>query len=94
MNSLKLLTWNATGLISSSSHLCDSLKNHDIDFCGISEHYLYPQNVHFINSLISDYRTHVVCDRDLLLPSNRRVGKGGVAILWHKRHDSYVVPLT
>ena len=66
MNSLKLFTWNATGLISSSSYLCDSLRNHDIDFCGLSEHYLFPQNVRFIDSLISDYRTHVVCDRDLL----------------------------
>ena len=76
MNSLKLLTWNATGLISSSSYLCDSLKNHDIDFCGISEHYI----------------THVVCDRDLLLQvieGSEKVGlqyyctNGMIVMLFH-----------
>ena len=34
-----------------------------------------------------------MCDNDLLMPSNRRVGKGGVAILWHKSLDHHVTPL-
>ena len=37
---------------------------------------------------------HAVSDFDLKRPSRRRVGKGGVAILWHKKYDNYVIPLS
>ena len=29
-----------------------------------------------------------MADGDLKSPSNRRVGKGGVAILWHRKHHN------
>lgn len=90
---IKLATWNATGIISSASYLCDLLNDRAVDVCGISEHFLYPNNVHFLSTLNSDYRFHVTCDRDLKLPGARRVGKGGVCLTWHKRYDNYIVPL-
>ena len=90
---MNIMSWNVTGLMSSSSYLCDTLTKNNIDFCGISEHFLYPHNMHFIDTLSSEYRSHCICDRDLMTPGNRRVGKGGVAIMWHKRWDSCVTPL-
>jgi len=62
---LNIMTWNATGLISSASYLCHALKDNAVDICGISEHFLFPNNVHFLDILISDYCYHVSCDKDL-----------------------------
>ena len=45
---LNIMPWNATGLISSASYLCDALKDKVVDICGISEHFLFPNNVHFL----------------------------------------------
>ena len=33
-------------------------------------------------------------DKDLLLPSSRRVGKGGVCLLWHKKLNNLITPIT
>lgn len=90
---LTLCTWNATGIISSSSYLCNLLKDKSVDICGVSEHFLYPSNVHFLSTLNSDYNYHVACDKDLSLPGPRRVGKGGIFLMWHKKLDNYIVPL-
>ena len=59
---LNIRSWNATGIMSSSSYLCKTLSRSFKFFC-------------------------------LRLPGRRRVGKGGVAILWHKRHNGNIVPL-
>ena len=37
--------------------------------------------------------TAIVWDNDLLLNSNRRIGKGGVAILWRGSLSNYISPL-
>ena len=34
-----------------------------------------------------------VSDTDLSLYSKRRIGKGGVALMWHITHDKFVSPL-
>ena len=47
---LNIMTWNATGFISSASYLCDALKDNAVDICGISEHFLFPNNVHFLDT--------------------------------------------
>ena len=75
-NSLKVITWNVTGVMSSASYLCDILTQGEIDICGISEHWLLPSNKHFLGCLSSDYNDHAVCDIDLTLlgPSTRNVG--------------------
>ena len=94
MNMLNILTWNATGIMSSASYLCESLRVHKIDICGISGRWLYDKGLHFMSQLSNSYNCHAVADFDLKRPSNRRVGKGGVAILWHKRFDKFVFPLS
>ena len=88
------LTWNATGIMSSASYLCECLKQKNIDICGISEHWLYEKDLQFMKQIDNSYMCHAVSDFDLKRPSRRRVGKGGVAILWHKKYDNYVIPLS
>ena len=90
---LRILTWNATGIMSSSSYLCQALYKKNIDICGIAEHWLYEKDLHFLNQIHSNYHCHAVSDFSLCFPGRRRVGKGGVAILWHKKHNVNIVPL-
>ena len=91
---LNLLSWNASGLMSSSAYLCDVLKKRNIDFCGISEHWLRKSDLHFFNHLDSNYDSHVVNDRDLEIPGSCYVRKGGVAIMWKRQYSSRVAPLS
>ncbi|MCG8048788.1 MAG: reverse transcriptase family protein [Candidatus Thiodiazotropha taylori] len=80
--------------MSSATYLCDCLYHKNIDICGISEHWLYEKDLHFLNQIDNSYNYHAVADFDLKRPSKRRVGKGGVAILWHRRFDSFMYPLS
>ena len=41
----------------------------------------------------SNYRSHADSDVSLNFPGRRRVGKGGVAVLWHKKHDQNIAQL-
>ena len=86
--------WNATGIMSSSSYLSDCLSFKNIDICGLSEHWLYEKDLIFLNEINSNYMCHAVSDFDLMIPGHRRVGKGGVALLWHKKLNSRVTPLS
>ena len=81
LENFNLMTWNVTGIISSSSYLVELLNNNAIDICGISEHWLYEKNLYFLESLDNNYKSYAVSDFDLKRASNRKVGKGGVAIL-------------
>lgn len=90
---LNILCWNATGIMSSSTYLCDVLTRKAIDICGISEHWLYEKDLNFLNEIDNNYRSHAVSDAALHFQGRRRVGKGGVAILWHKRHDQNIAPV-
>jgi len=85
-NELRVITWNVTGLMSSASYLSDILTEGDIDVCGLSEHWLTPNNLFFMDSISSDFDYFGKCDN-----SNR--SKGGVAIMWNKRLSHRVVPI-
>lgn len=87
---LKLLSWNASGMMSSASYLGSILHKKNIDICGISEHWLYNRNIHFLQSVSSRYRYFAAADRDLDKPSRRKVGKGGVALFWRQELDRFV----
>lgn len=47
MSCLNIASWNATGIMSSASYASALLKKKDVHFFGISEHWLYHQNIHF-----------------------------------------------
>ena len=93
-NKYRFLSWNVTGLMSSSSYLCELLNSRKIDFCGLSEHWLYNHNLHFIDAIDNNYKCHAIADYSLDVPSHRRVGKGGVALMWHINYDRYITPLS
>jgi exonuclease III len=93
VSSVSVATWNATGIMSSSSYLCDLLDSYDIDIIGISEHWLFQYDLHFLDLLHTNYISHSTSDPDLFLPSNRRVGKGGLAFLWKKQLNGRITPL-
>lgn len=87
---LRLMTWNASGIMSSGSYLGRSLKRLDTDICGVSEHWLYQKDLHFLESVNQSYNYFAVSDSDLQKPSRRKVGKGGVALFWKWSIDSRV----
>jgi len=68
-----------TGVMASASYLCDVITQGEIDICGISEHWLSPNNLYFLDTISNDYNYHAVCDNDLYSCKTRKVGKGGVA---------------
>ena len=91
---LNLFSWNASGIMSSSSYLCNSLNKYSIDICGISEHWLSNSNIHFIDAIDNNYKSHIVTESKLSILNSNRIQRGGVALLWHRKHDRYIIPLT
>ena len=90
---LCIASWNATGIMSSTSYISSLLDKKHIHILGISEHWLFNHNLHFLDSINSNYVGFNIADNDLLLNSNRGVGKGGVAILWRSSLSNYISPL-
>jgi exonuclease III len=93
VKALSLLTWNATGIMSSASYLHTILGTRNIDICGIAEHWLYEKDLHFWDSIHRDYKSHAVSDYDLVLPLFRKRAKGGIALLWKRSLDNCVTQL-
>ena len=93
MASLNFRSWNATGIMSSASYVSNLLEKKALHFFGISEHWLYPQNLHFLDTIHRDYTGFGVCDNDLMSISRRKVGKGVAALLWHRALNDIVTPL-
>ena len=87
------MTWNATGVMSSCTYLCNTLNENSIDICGIAEHWLFERDLHFLDSIDNMYCSYAVSDFSLSLPSNRRVGKGGVCILWKRSLSNMITQL-
>jgi len=84
MSVLTLMTWNVTGIMSS---LCYLEKN-TVDICGISQHWLFSQHSYILDSISPNYSVHAVCDSSLNVYNKRKVGKGGVALMWRKHLDT------
>ena len=53
----------------------------------VCRHWLFPSDMHFLNSIHPNYNSLGVCDSDLNAYISRKVGKGGVALLWKKSLD-------
>ena len=54
---LKLVTWNATGVMSSCTYIVDLLTDKNVDILGISEHWLREVDLHFLDQLYSNYKS-------------------------------------
>ena len=93
MSTIIIASWNATGIMSSASYANNFLKKESIQVLGLSEHWLYRHSLHCLQAIHNSSNCFGVCNNALNTPSNRRVGKGGVAILWHRSLDNQVSPL-
>ncbi|XP_060067316.1 uncharacterized protein LOC132547560 [Ylistrum balloti] len=76
--------------MSSASYLHDALQKQDVDICGISEHWLFDENAHLLNSIHPNYLYFAVCDFSTHALSDHKTRKGGVAFLWKKNISSRV----
>lgn len=78
------MTWNATGIMTGIPYLLEQLVTRQISICGISEHWLLEHSSYLLDSVDPNYKSHVtICEHPKII-NNRRIGKGGVAFLWHK----------
>jgi len=59
------IAWNATEIVSSAPYLSRLLKTHDTDICGLSEHWLFRDNLNFMNTICDQYCTYAQCHPDL-----------------------------
>ena len=90
---LHLSSWNATGIMSSASYLSSFLDRNEVHIIGISEHWLFNHNMHFLDSINSEYTGFGIADDSLLFNNSRNIGKGGVALLWHKSMSTCISSL-
>ncbi len=85
--SINITTWNATGIMTGIPYMDKLLREHDVDICGLSEHWLLPENITALDTFNINYKSYSVTAKDNNYFNNKRVGKGGVAFVWHKRID-------
>lgn len=79
-NSLNVTTWNCRGLSSAVTYLQTLADTSDI--ITISEHWLWPFELHILDSILPGYSSHGCSDKRLSDSSSISRGCGGVAILW------------
>ena len=64
-----------------------------ITICGLSVHWLLPNNAAVLDSMDQNYNCYTVSCSSASSFNGRTLGKGGVALLWHKSIDQYVQTL-
>ena len=79
--------------MSSASYLSSFLDRNEVHIIGLSEHWLFNHNMHFLESINSEYTGFGIADNSLILNKSRNIGKGGVALLWHRSMSSFISPL-
>ena len=87
---LRILSWNATGIMTGIPYLTEELNNRNISICGISEHMLLPRNAHILGRIDKNYHAHTVTSSYVNSLNGQLIGKGGASILWHKSLDNFV----
>ena len=78
---INIMTWDVTSVLTGIPYLDFELKRNNIDICGLSEHWLLPENAYLLNTFHGDYISHVVINRDVQTSDSRRIGKKGVGLL-------------
>ena len=87
---LNVTSWNCRGLSSAVLYLQVLADKSDI--ISISEHWLWPFELHTLNSILPGYSSYGCSDKRLSESSTLSRGCGGVAILW--RSSLSVSPVT
>ena len=90
---LKIMSWNATGIMTSIPYLLNELKNKNINICGVSEHWLLNHNAYILETINTEFHAHVITCSNPKSLNGRLYGKGGVALMWHKSLSSVMEPI-
>ena len=80
--SLSIVAWNCRGLSTGLPYLEYLADQHDILI--VSEHWLWPFELHEFSTLHPDYSGFAVADNRLTPTSNLQGGCGGIGIAWRK----------
>lgn len=83
-NSIRIVTWNVRGIMSSAASLSNLLDEENIDFAFITEHKLFDHSKYFLRSLNTKYDEITACNQDFNIHGTLRCGKGGVSIIYKK----------
>ncbi len=89
---LKITSWNCRGLASSIPYL-NSLISEGSDIIVISEHWLWPFELHRLNEIHPDFTGYGQADARLTSCSDGR-GLGGIGVIWRRDLDVSVVHAT
>ena len=92
-NVLSKMSWNSTGVMTGIPYLCDLLGKETFKICGLSEHWLLPHNVNILSSIDKNYSSLAKTCRNPHVLNGRLMGKGGVALLWHKSLNKVIEPV-
>jgi exonuclease III len=90
---IKIACYNARGVMPSCRYIGDLLSRKRVDILCISEHWLFPEMLSFLDSIHIDYTGYGVSCKDLDPIASHRRGKGGVAILFKKSIQHMVTSL-
>lgn len=82
MSSLSFICWNCSGIYGNFVYARDLLKATDI--LASSEHWLYKDELCFLNSLDSDFDVYATSSSLNSDTSRWKLGQGGVALFWRK----------
>ena len=88
--SISVMSWNATGIMTGIPYLDFELNRNNIDICGLSEHWLREENKTLLDTFSSAYTSHIVVCKDPSTLNSRRIGKGGVGFIWKKKWSDII----
>ena len=81
-NYLNIACYNARGLMPSTRYITKMLKENNIDVPDVSEHWLFPEMLAYINTFCDGYCGYGVSSQTLDPYTSHRRGKGGIAIIF------------
>ena len=89
-SSVSLGSYNVKGIIRNVLYLDSLLEKMDIDIMVISEHWLFNDNLCFLDAIHSKYTSHAASDCSLNPLDPYRRGKGGIGIMWKCCHSPLI----
>ncbi len=79
---LNIGTFNCQGAMRCAPYISSLLTDNNLDVLILNEHWLFPNSLHFLDSVQPGYIAYAIADDDLSGDKPLKRGKGGVAILW------------
>ena len=92
---LNISCFNARGIMPSTKYIERVLQQNAIDVLAISEHWLFPEMLTYLDTMCEGYLAHGVSSHSLDPYTSHRRGKGGVAIVYKKtlKHNITTISL-